>query len=99
MPSSVVITSLTDLSQTFVHALYHLAANPEYIQPLREEAETVLREEGGWSKAALGRMIKIDSFFKESQRVNGVSASEHSPLRIRLAIDQPTFQFRSSGGP
>ncbi|EPT03391.1 hypothetical protein FOMPIDRAFT_1028682 [Fomitopsis schrenkii] len=66
-------TALHTSTISFVHALYHLAANPEYIQPLREEAETALREEGGWSKAALGRMIKIDSFFKESQRVNGVS--------------------------
>ncbi|KAH9929775.1 cytochrome P450 [Fomitopsis serialis] len=59
--------------QSFTHALFHLAASPEYTQPLREEVESVLKEEGGWTKAALGRMVKIDSFIKESQRLNGVS--------------------------
>lgn len=58
---------------SFTHALFHLAASPEYMQPLREEVESVLKEEGGWTKAALGRMVKIDSFIKESQRLNGVS--------------------------
>ncbi|KAH9837367.1 cytochrome P450 [Rhodofomes roseus] len=66
-------TALHTSTISFTHALFHLAANPVYIQPLREEAERVLQAEGGWSKAALGRMTKIDSFLKESQRANGVA--------------------------
>ncbi|OCH88082.1 cytochrome P450 [Obba rivulosa] len=60
-------------SNTFTHALYYLAANPEYIQPLREEVEEVVAEHG-WSKASVGRMRKIDSFLKESQRLMGLGA-------------------------
>jgi hypothetical protein len=36
------------------HALYHLAANPElWLQPLREEVEQVVAEDG-WTKARHG---------------------------------------------
>ncbi|PCH34176.1 cytochrome P450 [Wolfiporia cocos MD-104 SS10] len=58
-------------SNSITHALYHLAANPEYIQPLREEVEAVTKEYG-WTKAAVGKMYKLDSFMRESQRLNGI---------------------------
>ncbi|KAF8844252.1 cytochrome P450 [Paxillus ammoniavirescens] len=41
-------------SNSFTQALYNLAANPQYIQPL-----------------PLGKMRKVDSFLKESQRTDG----------------------------
>ena len=63
-------------SQSLTHALYHLAANPEYIKPLREEVEQVIKEQG-WTKAAMNKLRKLDSFMKESQRLNGVSCSEY----------------------
>ncbi|KAJ8469311.1 hypothetical protein ONZ51_g9081 [Trametes cubensis] len=55
-------------SGTFTHALYNLAAHTEYIQPLREEVESIISEDG-WSKASLGKMRKLDSFLKESMRL------------------------------
>lgn len=57
-------------NQIFTHALYHLAAEPHYIQPIREEVEAVIAEEG-WSKVAMTKMHKLDSFLKESLRYNG----------------------------
>ena len=51
--------------------LFYLAANPQYIQPLREEVEAVVEKEG-WSKAALAKMRKVDSFIKECQRLEGI---------------------------
>jgi Cytochrome P450 len=51
--------------------LYHLAAEPKYASALREEVEAVVKELG-WTKEALDRMLKIDSFLKESQRLNGL---------------------------
>jgi hypothetical protein len=53
--------------QSFLHALYNLAANLQYVEPLREEIESIVKSEG-WSKGALGKMIKLDSFLKESAR-------------------------------
>ncbi|KAJ6629856.1 cytochrome P450 [Mycena sp. CBHHK59/15] len=60
-------------ANSFTQALYHLAASPEYVQPLRAELAAAVRD-AGWSKEALSRCVLLDSFLRESQRVNGVSA-------------------------
>lgn len=64
-------------SQSFTHALFHIAANPEYAKILREEAEEIISNEG-WSKESLGMMHKLDSFMKECQRMYSVASGEHS---------------------
>ncbi|KAJ7796327.1 cytochrome P450 [Mycena olivaceomarginata] len=56
-------------STAFTYALFDLTTRPEYLLPMREEAERVVKEEG-WTKAALNSMVKIDSFLRESQRIN-----------------------------
>nr|VWO97080.1 Uncharacterized protein [Ganoderma boninense] len=58
-------------SNSLTHALYDLASMPEYIEPLREEVEAIIAEEG-WSKAAITKMSKLDSFLKESTRIHGI---------------------------
>ncbi|KAI5119873.1 hypothetical protein M0805_008544 [Coniferiporia weirii] len=58
-------------SNSFTHALFHLAARPEYIEQLRAEIERVIDEEG-WTKLAMSKMRKLDSFMKESQRFSGI---------------------------
>ena len=58
-----------------MQALYYLATFPEYIQPIREEVEEVVKSEG-WTKAGLDQMHKVDSFIKESQRLNPISNSK-----------------------
>ncbi|KAH8105091.1 cytochrome P450 [Cristinia sonorae] len=60
-------------TMTFSNALYHLAASPEYQVELREEVDRVVAEHG-WSKEALGKMIKVDSFIKETGRFEGIGA-------------------------
>ena len=56
-----------------MHALYYLATFPEYMQPLWEEVEKVVKSEG-WTKAGLlDQMHRLDSFIKESQRLNPIS--------------------------
>ncbi|KIL66539.1 hypothetical protein M378DRAFT_160521 [Amanita muscaria Koide BX008] len=57
-------------TMSFTHVLYDLAARPEYVQPMRDEVEAMIREEG-WSKTAIGKMKKLDSFIKESLRFSG----------------------------
>ncbi|KAJ3970554.1 cytochrome P450 [Lentinula raphanica] len=56
---------------TCTNALFYLAANPHLVQPLREEVESIVAELG-WTKAAMGKMHKLDSFLKETQRLSGV---------------------------
>ncbi|KAJ7498063.1 cytochrome P450 [Mycena galericulata] len=58
-------------TDTFVHMLFDLAANPSYVQPLREEVEAIVNVEG-WTKASMGKMYKLDSFLWESQRLHGI---------------------------
>ncbi|KAJ3011693.1 hypothetical protein NUW54_g2086 [Trametes sanguinea] len=58
-------------SNSISSALYHLAERPDYLETLREEIDTVLREEG-WTKNGMGKMWKLDSFLKESQRYTGI---------------------------
>ena len=55
--------------QVFTSALYRLLSNLEYVEPLRHDVETAVAEEG-WTKAAMDKMHKIDSFIRETQRVD-----------------------------
>ena len=57
------------MAPTFMQVLYRLLANPEYIEPLRQEVEAVVAEEG-WTKTGMDKMYKIDSFIRETQRVD-----------------------------
>jgi cytochrome P450 len=56
-----------------MQVLYRLLDNPEHIGPLREEVDAVISEEG-WSKAATDKMYKIDSFVRETQRLDGIAS-------------------------
>jgi len=58
--------------KTSLHVLYRLLSNPEYIEPLRQEVEAAVAE-GGWTKGAIDKMHKIDSFLRETQRVDGLT--------------------------
>jgi cytochrome P450 len=56
------------------NALFDLAAHPQYIKPLREEIESVIAEEGYADgrllKTSMPKLRKLDSFIRESQRIN-----------------------------
>ncbi|EAA63242.1 hypothetical protein AN3274.2 [Aspergillus nidulans FGSC A4] len=71
---AISFAAIRTSSSVPTHLLYDLCARPEYIAPLREEIESVLREEGSiFTKAALNKLLKLDSFMKESQRFNPLS--------------------------
>ncbi|KAJ7767232.1 cytochrome P450 [Mycena metata] len=75
-------------SMAFTHALFDLATHPEYLRPMREEVELVVKKEG-WSKAALNNMVKVDSFLRESQRLNNGAAS----VMHRKVVAKEGFSF------
>ncbi|TBU43931.1 cytochrome P450 [Dichomitus squalens] len=81
----VNFASIHTASMSITHALYHLAAAPEYAEPLREEVMSVT-EAHGWTKAAMGRMWKLDSFLKESQRYNGIALTTIGRKAIKDVI-------------
>ncbi|KAF5351080.1 hypothetical protein D9756_008457 [Leucocoprinus leucothites] len=55
-----------------VHVLYHLTSELHYLLPLRQEIEEAVAEEG-WTKNGLDKMIKLDSFIKETMRMHPIS--------------------------
>ncbi|KAH9849220.1 cytochrome P450 [Lenzites betulinus] len=59
-------------SSSITHAIYHLAERPELLKDLREEIEPLVKAEG-WTKGTMGKMWKLDSFLRESQRQNGIN--------------------------
>lgn len=56
----------------FTHVLYELATRPEYVQPMRDEVEEVIKQEG-WTKSAVHKLVKLDSFIKETMRLSDFS--------------------------
>ena len=77
-----MLTASLAYAQAFTHALYNLAAQPQYIKPLRDEVEGIIAEDG-WSKISIGKMRKLDSFLRESQRVNGPTTGAPHPQPAR----------------
>ncbi|KAJ7215678.1 cytochrome P450 [Mycena haematopus] len=74
-------------SSALTAALYNLTTYPKHIGPMREEAERVIAAEG-WTKTALGNMIKIDSFLRESQRFGSGAVS-----MLRKVVAKDGFVF------
>ena len=65
------LASIHSTCNTFLNALFDLAAHQECIQPIREEMEAVISANNGViDREALRKMRKTDSFFKESMRKN-----------------------------
>ncbi|OQD97276.1 hypothetical protein PENVUL_c084G05497 [Penicillium vulpinum] len=52
------------------YAIYDLCQFPEFVEPLRQEITDSLEQGGKWAKTTLGKMHKLDSFIKESQRLS-----------------------------
>ncbi|KAF9237106.1 cytochrome P450 [Melanogaster broomeanus] len=83
---NVNFAGILSSSNSFTQALFNLAANPQYIQPLREEVESIVETEG-WSRDAVAKMHKIDSFLTESLRFEGITCVGMS----RKAMKDATF--------
>ncbi|KAK7442710.1 hypothetical protein VKT23_015956 [Stygiomarasmius scandens] len=74
-------------SMAFTNILYHLCVqSPEVINILREEIESVI-EEYGWTKDAMSRLRRTDSFIKEVARMVGTNGT----VVERMAMKDFTF--------
>ncbi|KAH9992078.1 cytochrome P450 [Russula vinacea] len=77
----ISFASVHSTSTTLTQVLYRLLTNPEYIKPLRQEVDAVITEEG-WTKAGMDKMYKIDSFIRETQRVDGFALRSLNPFQL-----------------
>lgn len=65
--------------------IFDLCAMPEYFEPLREEMESALNADGIIDKQGFGKLVKLDSIMKESQRFN--------PLLLSRRKSPPVQKF------
>ncbi|CAE7033952.1 hypothetical protein PTNB85_03764 [Pyrenophora teres f. teres] len=68
------LASVHTTSLRVTHFFLDLCAFPEYLEPLRVETRSVLREDGGIRKTTLNKLHKLDSFLKEPQRMHPMLA-------------------------
>ncbi|THU98259.1 cytochrome P450 [Dendrothele bispora CBS 962.96] len=74
--------SIHTTSMAFTVVMYYLACHPELHDPLREEINSILEEEGR-TKTAMAKMHKLDSVLKESQRLMGNSVAAMNRLCLK----------------
>jgi hypothetical protein len=76
--------------------LYRLLPHPEYFEPLRQEVEAVVAEEG-WTKTGMDKMHKLDSFVREALRTgSGVERLLDSyPVSQLQTADDRSILFAS----
>ncbi|KAL4880371.1 putative cytochrome P450 oxidoreductase [Aspergillus karnatakaensis] len=81
------IAGIQSTGRVLLQALLDLAANPQYIEPLREEVGRLTHENNGdvnLSQTQLARLDLMDSFFKESQKFHHANC-----LSVYRKIIQP----------
>ena len=66
----VSLAAIHTTTLTTTNLLYDLVARPEYFETLRHEVDTVWAEADGLDKMSMAKLVKLDSFLKESQRLN-----------------------------
>jgi len=66
----VSLAAIHTTTLTMTNLLYDLVARPEYFETLRHEADTVWAEAEGPDRMSMAKLVKLDSFLKESQRLN-----------------------------
>ena len=88
----VAIASTRSTATSIVNTLFDLINFSQYQHTLRDEITKILMESGGWSLSAVQKMKKLDSFIKESQRLNHHLLRKWTEQRILLM----RFSFSSS---
>lgn len=71
---SLSMAAIHTTTETTVQALLDICQYPEAVEKLREEIVQVIGEHG-WAKTSLYKLKLMDSFLKESQRVNPMTTS------------------------
>ena len=99
---SLGFAAIHTTSQATFHAILDMAARPQYIQPLREEIDRVLQEDGyehdndghtKLKKSSMPKLRKLDSFLKESQRFSPPGLSKI--MMIRSSFRSMTYHVAS----
>ncbi|KAK5637332.1 hypothetical protein RRF57_013044 [Xylaria bambusicola] len=95
----LTLAAIHTSTMSITHALFDLCEHTECIEPLREEIEAVVRTQG-WNLSAINSMKLLDSFLKESQRINhpgllSFNRWVRSPLHLSDGTVLPSNTFIS----
>jgi cytochrome P450 len=71
--------------QTTTQVLYRLLENPKCVEPLRQEIEAAVAEEG-WTKAGIDRLHRLDSFLRETIRTDTANTGLLDSLNTNLSL-------------
>ncbi|KAK7737350.1 hypothetical protein SLS53_006653 [Cytospora paraplurivora] len=83
----LTLAAVHTTSMAATQALFDMCAHPEFVEPLRDEVIEVLRAEGGYTKQTLTYFKKLDSFMRESQRLNPPSLhGTYLPAGVHLMM-------------
>jgi cytochrome P450 len=67
----LTLASVHTTSMAATQVLFDLCTHPEYVDPLRQELlEAMKKTDGKITKQTLNQLRKLDSFMRESQRLN-----------------------------
>lgn len=75
---NLCVAAIQSMAATVMQCLIDISAYSEYVPELREEVEQALKaSDGKLTRQALQQMLKLDSFMKETQRLNSPDLSEY----------------------
>jgi cytochrome P450 len=80
---NIAFTALHTTNEILTHTLYHIAANPDYADRLRQEVITAT-DQLGWTYAALQSLQLMDSIIRETGRYTGIGICK--PHRVSVPV-------------
>lgn len=81
-------------SASLQNTICDLVERPELLKELAEEVRSLCPADGRWTAPRLAKMVKLDSFMKESQRVHAIALRE-CPLLLFIFILDLIFSIFS----
>ena len=80
----LTLAAVHTTSMAATQTLFDLCARTEYMDPLRQEIIQIVGEDGTFTKQSLTHLRKLDSFMRESQRINPPSLRKYSLLSLPI---------------
>jgi cytochrome P450 len=77
------LAAIHTTSDLLCKIIYRLCQYPEYLQPLRSEISSVLGQDG-WKKSSFVKLKLLDSFMKETQRLDPQNVGKFNSPRLVL---------------
>lgn len=92
---NLCVAAIQSMASTVTQCLMDLATHPQYLPELRDEITSILiRRNGALDRQGLTEMMKLDSFIKETQRLNPPDLGKYSvpPTKLFQKNGRITYQ-------